>query len=497
MQQKSQTEYRTFTICWLMLLVVTAWTSQGWLQPDEHARVLEPAHQIAYGFATLPWEMRDQPAIVSFLLGVLLSPVLMLTKLFGATGLTEAFAARLFTGLLASTRLIALLRIFQSLKLNPDRYFKYLVICALAVFGPYMFVRTSQENYAATALIWAFALHFDIVSDQGKNKIKLIGFAILLGVATSARLQVGPAAAGIGLYVLARTGKQIIPYAIFGLILGLLPLAIVDYIYTGTPFTPAWHYLQYALSDEQGGHMWGTQPWWWYFGEFFTAWYPPLTILLLVPLILGLRFNPAISAVFIPFTLIHIILNHKETRYFAPMIPFMQLATFIGWEWLEGNRPDIVSKVLAWPRTSKFFFYTFIVAGVIGGAVQLNTSPEMYDRLGELLNAKEVDHYTYIGNTRSRPAQFYLKTPGMKPEGKLSLDDVLAGATIPSGWLVIYATDPVLFDKVSDGCDVKYVGLSPIERSFLKLLPEKTPIRRRINAIIHCEKSRVLEKITD
>lgn len=494
MQSKIDANYLKFAGIWFILLLITAWASQGWLQPDEHARVLEPAHQIAYGYATLPWEIRDQPAIVSFFLGVLISPLLMITKLFGASGLTEAFVIRLFTGLLSSTRLLALWSIFKHGKLKPERRLTYLAICAFAIYGPYIFVRTSQENYAATALLWAYAIHFDILAEQGKNKLRIFAFAFLLAVATAARLQVGPAAAGLGLFVLYRVGGRIIPAAVAGLILGLLPIAVIDYIQTGVPFSPAYHYLDYALGDEQGGHIWGTAPWYWYFGEFFTAWYPPLTILLAVPLLVGVWLLPGVFWVFVPFTLANIALSHKETRYFAPMIPFMQVATFIGWEWLERNRPHWTAKISARPKTGKFFLGAFMLAGIIGGFVQLNTSPEMYDRLGELLHSREVDHYTYIGNTRSRPAQFYLKMPGMKPEEKLSLDDAMDGHKIPSGWLVIYATDPVFFDKVSEGCEVKYVGLSPIEREFLKKLPKATPIRRRINAIIHCDQPRVLEK---
>ena len=492
MQSKIGSNYLKFAGVWMILLIATAWASQGWLQPDEHARVLEPAHQIAYGYATLPWEMRDLPPIVSFFLGVLLSPLLMITKLFGVSGLTEAFVARFFVGLLSSTRLLALWKIFKHRGLRPERRLTYLAICAFAIYGPYIFVRTSQENFAATALLWAYAIHFDMIAERGRKNLRNVTFGILLALATAARLQVGPAAAGLGLYVLARTGKQIIPAAALGLVFGLLPIALVDYIQTGVPFGPAYHYLVYALGDEQGGHIWGTSPWYWYFGEFFTAWYPPLTILLAVPLLIGVA--RGIFWVFVPFTLTSIVLSHKETRYFAPMIPFMQVATFVGWEWIEKYRQNWAQKVYAWPKTSKFFLIAYIMAGICGGFVQLNTSPEMYDRLSELLHSKEVDHYTYIGNTRSRPAQFYLKMPGMKPEEKLSLDDAMDGAKIPAGWLVIYATDPVFFDKVSDGCEVKYVGLSPVEREFLKKLPKATPIRRRINAIIHCDQPRVLEK---
>ncbi|MCX6124555.1 MAG: hypothetical protein NTV34_07365, partial [Proteobacteria bacterium] len=107
-----------FALIWLLLLTVTAFTSVGWLQPDEHARVLEPAHFIAYGFASLPWEFDSPEPIVSWFLGAILSPLFFVTKFFEVSGTTEAALARLAVGLLASTRLLAMKEIFTHLKLR-------------------------------------------------------------------------------------------------------------------------------------------------------------------------------------------------------------------------------------------------------------------------------------------------------------------------------------------------------------------------------------------
>ena len=78
---------------YLVFLVVAAFMSVGWQQPDEHTRVLEPAHYIAYGYATLTWEFRPEFPLVSFFLGAIHSWPLIFTKFLGLSGLTEASVA--------------------------------------------------------------------------------------------------------------------------------------------------------------------------------------------------------------------------------------------------------------------------------------------------------------------------------------------------------------------------------------------------------------------
>ena len=104
-------------ILWVLVIACTAWFSEGWLQPDEHARVLEPAHFIAYGYASLPWELSGDHPIVSWLLGVLVSPVLMITKSLQLSGQSEAAIIRFLVGILASTRFIAFWKILDLLRL--------------------------------------------------------------------------------------------------------------------------------------------------------------------------------------------------------------------------------------------------------------------------------------------------------------------------------------------------------------------------------------------
>lgn len=147
-----------FYTLWMFILALTAKLSEGWLQPDEQARVLEPAHFIAYGIASLPWELASEKPIVSWLLGTVFAPVLMLTKWLNFGGLNEAAVMRFLFGCIASTRFFALWEILKQLQLKQTRRVFYLLVMMFGVFGPVFLVRTSQENLATTFLIWAFYL---------------------------------------------------------------------------------------------------------------------------------------------------------------------------------------------------------------------------------------------------------------------------------------------------------------------------------------------------
>ena len=472
-----------FLILWSLIIFITAWNSEGWLQPDEHARVLEPAHFIAYGYASLPWELSADQPIVSWLLGVLVSPILMVTRFLQFEGLSEAALVRAFVGLLASTRFIAIWKILDLLGLKSSRRLFYVLIMMLAVFGPVFLVRTSQENFATTALVWAAFYALKILRESF-TRTRGIWFGCLLALTFSARPQVGFAAAGLGLWMLKKQGPSIILPAVLGLILGLLPMAIVDWVTTGAPFLPAYNYLNYALGNEEGGVVWGTSPWWYYIPQFFESWYPPLSVVLIAPVLIGLCRSPILAAIVVPFTIIHFVLGHKETRYFSPMIPFMQLSMFVGFEWLE-KKYDFVSKF----TTEKFWVLVLQVLAVLTltvGLFPLNTAPWMYNELGKLIRSGTIQDFTYIGNTTSSFSQFYAKVPGHPHYRQVSWNDVRDGKENPSGWLAFYTLDPEDFLAIEKSCNTEGLHRSPDWLiNFMTIFP-RSPARRRLNAIIFC-----------
>jgi hypothetical protein len=469
---------------WLAFLVLAAWCTEGWIQPDEQARFLEPAHHLIYGYASLPWEFRNDPQIVSYLGGTLLAPVLWLTKPFGASGMTEAFLCRLFIGLVASTKLVALVLVFNLLRLEFNRRRLYLLISAFAIFGPAFYVRTSQENFGGTMLLWAFYFHLKNRESPSSSHSFWCGFLASFG--TSIRLQLGPAALVLAMFHgLSSKKVKTNLITLLGLVVGLFPLAIVDLVKCGIPFLPAWNYLMYALGGEEGGHVWGTQPWWYYIQQYFEAWYPPLSILILPVMLMGLFLCPDLMLVIVPFVAVHVLIGHKETRYLFPMVPFLQLAAFVGWDraarfqwqhWIDRGK-----------TLFKTFFGGYLLFGSLSCIFILNSSPRMYSILGQLLRNNTIDSYTYLANSRTPPSEFFSKVKsdaGLK--GITPLDDVFEGRTTVQGWVAAYALDPLWYEDLAQSCDVYYVSPGQWQRDLLKLTPKATPVRRRVNCIVKC-----------
>jgi hypothetical protein len=264
-------------------------------------------------------------------------------------------------------------------------------------------------------------------------------------------------------------------------------MAIVDVVTTGIPFLPAFNYLKYALGDEDGGKVWGTSPWWFYMPQFIESWYPPLSIVLAIPLLIGVYYVPSLTALIVPFALVHFILGHKETRYFSPMIPFMQLSMFAGIEWLEKRyrAVEIVTSAKGfWTTTLKVLAFLTL----IGGLFPLNTSPWMYSELGHLLRSGAMTSFTYVGNTMSGFSQFYAKIPQPPAYTQISWNDVRDGKATPSGWLAFYALDPDDFRIIQKTCESE--GLYQLPDWLIRVLQfsPRSPARRRLNPIIYCKK---------
>ncbi|NDE15371.1 hypothetical protein EBZ80_10615 [bacterium] len=479
---------------WLLFVAIASWFGVGWIQADEHSRVLEAAHKVAYGFASLPWEFDDRNPIVSMLIGVIFSPLLMITRFYGASGLTEAFILRFVFGLIASTRLLALMRCFHKTGLRQDRTWIYLLISCFTVYGPLFFCRTSQENLAATTLLWAYAIHFDVIDPAASRESRGLDtflFGALLALTATFRPQAGVAAAGLGLYALWKRGPGVIPLSAAGLFAGLLPGALVDTYYTGIPFRPAWNYLVYALGNEDGGQVWGVSPWWWYIPQYFDSWYPPVSVLAVVPVAIALWNVPSLAVTILPFTIVHCVLGHKETRYFVPMIGFMHLATFAGFEAMERLWPQTLSRFgSTFYRPARYYLLCLVALTLATCFLPLNSSPWMYDRLRQGISSGRISRYTQLADSMSGVMQFYVKqgerVPGPLGNLKAATRLVSSGREYVQGWVAGQDMDVSLYRPIAAACRVDYVSLPEFVRSIFERI-EKSPARKKLNMIFYCE----------
>ena len=485
---------------WILLVLfifASAWLSVGWLQPDEHARVMEPAHFLVYGYATLPWELSATNPLVSYLLAFFHTPILFVTKSLSLSGLHEAVLLRFFAGIICSSKILAMAWILKAFNFKGNTLVAMVLLFALGPYGPVMLIRTSQENYGVTMLMWSVAF-FLKYRDQKSAVYSFFWSGFFLALAVSFRLQIGITAFFLGLYIAKFLLDIRAVYFVVGCLAGFLPLAAADYVTFGEPFLPAWNYFKYALSDEDGGGAWGTEEWYWYFKEYFSTWFPPLSPLLLLFILSGLKRAFLLQLLIIPYVIIHMMLGHKEMRYMAPILPWVFVATGIGFYefrykgllFFEFFKNKVHTSQL-FRRTLYGLLAIYFFIGLGGALITLNSSPKMYDKIGNLYRAGEAPKgFLYIGNTASGVSEFYTKVEHL-PFRQISTDDYLAllrqkkwDDRAPS-LHAFYALHSEELVEAEKSCELYYFAGFEWVRKFFDRLPDgiKKP---RYHGILRC-----------
>ena len=484
----TESKFRWFFALYLAFLMVAAVRSEGWNQADEHARVLEPAHKIVYGYATLPWEFDANRPMVSYLLGAIHSVPLYVGQSFHASGMTEAALLRIWSALFNSTRVIPFFFMLGLLGFSGTARGVMTFIYCFAPISPVLMVRTGQENWSSSALVWGvwFLMFAAKKAEQSSTK-HLLGAGFFLGLAAAFRFQTGVAIASIWVWkAFQKNRRDLIPLTV-GILLGLLPLIIADWLTVGVPFLPAWNYFTYAMGNEEGGQVWGTDPWHFYLEGFFSAFHPPVSLILAPLLLIGCRFWPLGGAIIIPFALVHTVLGHKELRYFFPVMPFFYMTCYVGFarvghRWLA----------IPWLRMVAKFFPPYAIAtafvAIVLALVPLHPAPRMYQALNDFQNAgKFPNGFTYVANSRSNVALFYFKHPDKLPP-RVDVDDFLRmvrSHSQPEGLYALYRVDIEDYLDVKKSCRVLFESLSPAYQSVV--LWAKWVLRKRdIDAIVKC-----------
>lgn len=474
-----------------LFLVLIAFTSFGWMQADEHSRVIEPVTKLIYGHGSVPWELEPSPLypphvpLVSWLLAVLHAPVLWILKFFNWSGLTEAAWLRVWTSLFSATKIIAFKSVLDWLDLKKERKYIYLLLLCFLFYNPFLMVRTSQENWGGTALVWA--LYFVLKNKNFPHVKNVLWGGVFLALAVSFRLQLGFSAACLGLFFVAQRFQNA-GWLAAGLIVGLIPVACVDFYFTGMPFFPAFNYLKYAVFEYNTPDLWGTQDWTYYLIGFAGHWYAPLSPLLFVLILVGCWKEKRLAAVFVPFTIVNFILSHKEIRYFSPMVPFMQLTCFLGWEALEKKY-----SLKTWMKKSCYFIvWAYCLLGVIWAiALPPNSAPLLYEELRKEHEKYPNEKLTYVGNTRVNVSILYYKHYQSLPD-RISEDNFVqmlheAPHLIAKGKYALYRMDARTLKEVEKKCKLVYLANPQWYRTLIELI-DFFPKRKRLDAIVECGK---------
>ncbi len=491
--------YGIYQVC----LIAAALCSAGWLQPDEHFRVAEPAHKLVFGFATMPWELGEVYPVVSYLLGALHALPLWVCRILGVTSPNVyAAALRLFSALVCSTRLIAFWGLGRTLRL--PRLGILVLLYALGPLSGLLLVRTSQENWATTAGMWAAALLVRVLpgvwtwrgflarpqpAAPRHGLAAVFGLGVCLSLSVSFRNQMGPSCAVLAFLAAWGLGPTSWAPLALGLGAGLVPLALVDWWTVGTPFAPARNYLAYAAADERGGADWGRSPWTLYLWGFAGTWYPPFSVVLLPLICLGAAASPLLGGCLLPFTALHLALGHKELRYFSPMLPWFWLATWRGGALAAAAAPWAVQFTSKHARLLVTYGLGAGALGMLICAFPVNSTPALLSEVRRRLEeGADPAGMTMVARSLTGIDTFYLGRKDNLPAQWDPADFWQQRFSFGNGeprTFIFSRVESQDLREIERMCMLNYLSAPAWYRALLDIHP-RIPRRKTLDAIVQC-----------
>lgn len=326
---------------WLLLslyaFVQTAICSAGFHHPDEHFQILEPLGWKLgfYGPGDLAWEFTEQirPGLQVFL-GWAIAKTMLWLEIYEPFMLTAVL--RQLSGILSWCLLVAFYRKWKLEFTEEQNRKALLVFTCLLWFMPYLSVRYSSENWGA--LFFFSGLYCLLFKNQQGRNYWLFTGGLLMGLSFYFRFQMAFAIVGfLGWAVLGKKYK-VSEYCVvaFGGLLGAGAGTLADYwLYNQWVFTPYNYYYQNIVEGKAAGF--GTHPAWFYITAFIGNAVPPISLLLLVLLVTGIRKNlrnPYVI-IFLTFLMAHSVVGHKEMRFMFPMVFVLPVLCAYGWSALE------------------------------------------------------------------------------------------------------------------------------------------------------------------
>lgn len=308
----------------LIGLFLAAIFSSGWHHFDEHFQILEFANLKLGGntIAEMPWEYEEQmrPALQP-LLAFLAIKALCNLNLFDP--FATAFILRLLSAGFSAFVLYQIYRYFKPQIINDFALRVFIPLSFGLWFMVYNAVRFSSENWA---LLYFFIGFLGIMKNKTAKLFPALIFGSCLGLSFLFRYQSSILILGLGahlLFIQKRSWKELL--ALFtGIISMILVGIIVDYWFYGEWVLSTWNYIVENLVHDRAIYS-GEEPWYWYFSQGIVQGIPPLSILISSSILAYFFFRPksVVTWMVLPFVLIHIVLAHKEIRFFYSVVPFM------------------------------------------------------------------------------------------------------------------------------------------------------------------------------
>ncbi len=314
----------------LLITIVTALFSSGFLHPDEHYQILELLHIKLKGKIVDPtifnWDyhLKIRSWLQPFIYSILIWPLQFLN------GFQMATVIRLFNGLLGLFALRKFLKLY--IPHDRERLTRILLISLCTWYVPLLLVRTNSESLSTTFFLLGFFYY-----EQRRKPLSMI----FLSLSFLIRYQMALVICPLILIDLIKKKIDLVTLLKMTLVFTLFVSigALIDYWgYGSWNLTPYNYFFENLVQDKASNF--GTSPFYYYFTKPLLKGIPPLSILVLA---LALKFLwknrfSSLTLALVCFILTHSLIPHKEVRFLNFI--YILLALFCAVEMLDLSKKN-------------------------------------------------------------------------------------------------------------------------------------------------------------
>ncbi len=332
--------------------------SKGYGMSDDHFVVIEPAQAWVDGYNYGHWLPDNSPGEVapghSFLYPGLHYMLFLFLKFIGITEpQCIMFVVR---GIHAAISLVIIYCGFKiTEKLSGQKQARFVgLLLAVFWFMPFLSVRNLVEVVCIVPLIYATWLIIKNKSDDSWRNIAIAG--TMLAIAFSFRYQTILFFVGLGLAMLLKKRfKSAIVLGVFFLLIVASFEGLIDYFAWGKPFVELQEYIRYNNANAYG---YVVGPWHRYILLLAGILIPPVSIFLLTGFAGQWKKHLYLFLPAFLFLVFHSYFPNKQERFILPVIPFIIILGYIGWD-------ELIHKSKFWLSRPKLNTYCWTFFWII------------------------------------------------------------------------------------------------------------------------------------
>jgi hypothetical protein len=357
--------------------------SKGYGMSDDHFVVIEPAQDWVNGTNFNHWLPEDMPGEVapghSFIYPGFHYLLFLFLKGIGITD--PQCIMYVVRGIHAFISLVIIYCGFKiTEKLSGQNQARFVgLLLAIFWFMPFLSVRNLVEVVCIVPLMYATWLIIKNRSDESWRNIALAG--VMLAVAFSIRYQTVLFSVGLGLAMLLKGRfKSAVVLGVFFFLIVMSLEGLTDYFTWGEPFAEFKEYVRYNQVNAYG---YVVGPWHRYIVLLAGILIPPVSIFLLTGFFTQWKKHLYLFLPSFLFLVFHSYFPNKQERFILPVIPFIIILGYIGWD-------ELIHKSKFWLKRPKLNKYCWTFFWII------NTIPLCVVSLSYSKKSR-VEAMTYLG----------------------------------------------------------------------------------------------------